>query len=46
MEGLLSLGSVSSADLLNRSIAGLGNVELIGVDVICDKDIYMSTLFS
>ena len=27
------------ASMLNRSVAGLGSLEVIGVDFICNKDI-------
>ena len=46
MGGLLNLGSMPSVGLSNRSVARLGDLGLIGVDLICNKDIYMSALVS
>ena len=40
---LLNHGSMPLVGLLNRSVSRLGNVGLIGVDLICIKAIYVST---
>ena len=37
MGGLLNIGNIHLDDLLNRNVAGLGILELIGVDIICSK---------
>ena len=45
MGGLLNLASMPIDSLLNSSIAGLGKLQLIGFDLVCNKeDIYMSAL--
>ena len=46
MDGLLNFGSMPFDGLLNRSVARLGNPGLIGVDLICNKDMYISELVS
>ena len=43
---LLILGNMSLVSLLNESVAGLGNLWQIGIDLIGNKTIYMSTLVS
>ena len=44
--GLLCIGSRLPAGLLNRSVARLGKPGIISVDLICNKEIYMSVLVS
>ena len=44
MDGLLSLGSIPLACLLNRSVARIGNLGLLCVDLSCNKDKCMSAL--
>ena len=45
MGGLLNLSSRHDG-LTNRSVTGLSSPRIIGVDLICNKDIYMSTVVS
>ena len=45
MDGLLNLGIMSFAGLLNRSEAGLGKLGLNGENPTCNKDIYVSISF-
>ena len=46
MGGLLNIGNRPFASLLNRSMAGFGSPGFIGVDIIFNKDMYMSELVS
>ena len=46
MEGLLNLSSMPLYGLLNETAARLGNPALIDVDLICNKDTYVSELVS
>ena len=46
MGGLLSLCSMLLVSLFNRSESGLDNLGLISVDLICNKDIYMTAVVS
>ena len=40
--GLANLSNRPLAGLINRSMARLGSLGLISVDLICNKDIFMS----
>ena len=46
MDSLLNLGNMVLASLLNRTMARLGNLGFISVDLICNKDICLSVLIS
>ena len=46
MGSVLNLGSMPLDGLLNKSVAGLINLGLISVDLICNKDINLSALIS
>ena len=46
MGGLLNLGIMSLDGLLNRSVARLGSLGLISVDLICNESLNMSALVS
>ena len=41
MGGLLNLGSMPLDGLLNRSVAGLGNLGLMSVYLICNKEMHI-----
>ena len=43
---VLNLDSGPLAGLVNRSVAGLHSPGLIGVNVICNKDLYASVFIS
>ena len=42
----MNFGNRPLASLLNRSVAELGSLGLMGIVLICDKDTYMSALVS
>ena len=44
--GVLNVGRMPLSGLLNSSVAWLGNLGLIGVDLICNKTIWISILVS
>ena len=44
--GMLNLFNRHLASLLNRSMARLGSPELIGIDLICNEDIYKEAIVS
>ena len=46
MGDVINLGSMPLASLLNRSVARLGNLGLISVDITCNKDVHISALVS
>ena len=46
MGGLLSLDCMLLDTLLDKGVAVISSLRLIAVDVICNKDIYVSALVS
>ena len=46
MASLLNLGNSPLASLFNSRVTGLGNIGLIAVDLIHNKDIHISVLDS
>ena len=44
IDSLPNVGNRPLVSLLNRTVATLGSLEFIGVDLICNKDIHMSAL--